>query len=71
MLAENLENLMQKERLQSEKPGKMRGMQKGRLEGRFETKRETALNLISMNFLTDESNQKFLIHPKDAILTSI
>lgn len=50
MLAENLENLMQKERLQSEQRGEMRGI----LKGRMETKRETALNLISMNILTDE-----------------
>lgn len=42
MLAENLENLMNRERLQSEQ------------KGRMETKRETALNLINMNILTDE-----------------
>ena len=46
MLAENLENLVQKERNQS------------RLEGRMETRRETALNLISMNILTDEQIAK-------------
>ena len=45
MLAENLENLVQKERSQSR--------MEGRMEGRVEAKRETALNLINMNVLTD------------------
>ena len=41
MLAENLENLVKKERLQGEQIGMQRG------------KRETARNLIAMNVLTD------------------
>ena len=49
MLAENLENLVQKERLQSEQVGIQKGIQKGRMEA----KHETALNLINMNVLTD------------------
>lgn len=48
MLAENLENLVKKERLQ----GEQIGVQRGRLEGRLEGKRETARKLISMNVLT-------------------
>ncbi|KGK41299.1 transposase [Nitrincola sp. A-D6] len=50
MLAENLEHLVQKERSASRMEGELIGMQKGRME----TKRETALNLINMNILTDE-----------------
>lgn len=49
MLAENLENLVKKERLQ----GEQIGIQKGRMEGRMETMRETARKLIAMNILTD------------------
>jgi hypothetical protein len=45
MLAENLENLVKKERLQGEQIGVQRG--------RMETRRETARNLIAMNVLTD------------------
>jgi predicted transposase YdaD len=45
MLAENLENLVKKERLQGEQIGVQRG--------RIETRRETARNLIAMNLLTD------------------
>ena len=40
MLAENLENLVQKERLQSEQRGEIRGIQKGRMEGRVEGRTE-------------------------------
>ena len=54
MLADNLENLIQKERLQSEQKGRM----EGRVEGRMESRRETALNLLSMNILTDEQISK-------------
>lgn len=46
MLAENLENLVKKERIT--------GRQEGLMAGRLEAKRETARNLITMNLLTDE-----------------
>ena len=49
MLAENLENLVQKERNQSRMEGEQVGIQKGIMKN----KRETALNLINMNVLTD------------------
>jgi mRNA-degrading endonuclease toxin of MazEF toxin-antitoxin module len=61
MLAENLENLVKKERLMGEQIGMRKGeqigiqqgIQRGRMEGRLETMRETARNLIAMNLLTD------------------
>jgi predicted transposase/invertase (TIGR01784 family) len=46
MLAENLENLVKKERLE--------GRQEGRLEGRQEANRETARNLIKLAVLSDQ-----------------
>lgn len=46
MLAENLENLVKKERLQGEQAGIQRGRQEGRLEGR----RETLVALIELKF---------------------
>ena len=49
MLAENLENLVKKERLQ----GEQIGIRKGEQIGVQRTKRETAQNLIAMNLLTD------------------
>ena len=49
MLAENLENLVKKERLQ----GEQIGIQKGEQIGVQRAKRETARNLIAMNVLTD------------------
>ncbi|EXJ09357.1 hypothetical protein [Nitrincola nitratireducens] len=61
MLAENLENLVQKERLQSEQRGEIRGIQKGRVEGRMEGRMEgeqasqvkIAHNLISRTDMDD------------------
>ena len=46
MLAENLENLVKKERLQ----GEQAGIQRGRLEGRLEGRRETLVALIELKF---------------------
>lgn len=46
MLAENLENLVKKERLQGEQAGIQRGRQEGRLEGRC----ETLVALIELKF---------------------
>jgi predicted transposase YdaD len=57
MLAENLENLVKKERLQGEQIGIQKGEQigirKGEQIGVQRAKRETARNLIAMNVLTD------------------
>jgi predicted transposase/invertase (TIGR01784 family) len=53
MLAENLENLVKKERLQGEQIGIQKGEQIGVQRGRIETRCETARNLIAMNLLTD------------------
>lgn len=49
MLAENLENLVKKERTTSRMQGRMEGEQIGFMKA----KREAALNLINMNVLTD------------------
>ncbi|MCE9682351.1 hypothetical protein [Halomonas alkalisoli] len=46
MLAENLENLVKKERLE--------GREEGREEGRLEANQASALNLIKLGVLTDE-----------------
>jgi predicted transposase/invertase (TIGR01784 family) len=57
MLAENLENLVKKERLQGEQIGIQKGEQigirKGEQIGVQRAKHETARNLIAMNVLTD------------------
>jgi hypothetical protein len=54
MLAENLENLVKKERLQGEQAGIQRGRLEGRLEGRqegrLEGRRETLVALIELKF---------------------
>ena len=54
MLAENLEDLVKKERNQSEQIGIQKGIQKGSKEA----KHETAPNLINMNVLTDAQMAK-------------
>jgi predicted transposase YdaD len=46
MLAENLENLVKKERLE--------GMLIGRQEGQYEARKETARNLISRTEMDDQ-----------------
>lgn len=57
MLAENIENLVKKERLEGEQIGMRKGLEqgivKGRQEGRKEQMHEVARNLILMNLLTD------------------
>jgi predicted transposase/invertase (TIGR01784 family) len=50
MLAENLENLVKKERLQGEQAGIQRGRLEGRQEGRLEGRRETLVALIEVKF---------------------
>jgi predicted transposase YdaD len=50
MLAENLENLVKKERLQGEQAGIQRGRLEGRQEGRLEGRRETLVALIELKF---------------------
>ncbi|RAU16656.1 transposase [Nitrincola tibetensis] len=53
MLAENLENLVQKERLQSEQRGEIRGIQKGRMEGEQASQVRIAHNLITRTDMDD------------------
>ena len=50
MLAENLENLVKKERLE----GMVIGRQEGRQEGQHEARKETARNLISRTEMNDQ-----------------
>ena len=57
MLAENLENLVKKERLESHQEGEQLGIEKGRQEAEqraLAEKRETVRNLLSFGVLNDE-----------------
>ena len=50
MLAENLENLVKRERLE----GRHEGRQEGRQEGQHEAREETARNLIARTEMNDQ-----------------
>ncbi len=54
MLAENLENLVKKERLEGRHEGEQLGLKKGEQLGIEKTRRETAENLIRLGVLRDE-----------------
>ncbi|MBK5939821.1 Rpn family recombination-promoting nuclease/putative transposase [Halochromatium roseum] len=53
MLAENLQHWAERERLEGERIGILRGRQQGRQEGRLETAQATARNLIALGMLND------------------
>lgn len=54
MLAENLENLVKKERLESRQEGLQEGRQEGRQEGEKQGIEKTARNLLKLGVLSDE-----------------
>ena len=54
MLAENLENLVKKERQTGEQLGIEKGLQEGEQRGIEKNKRETARNLLGLGVLNDE-----------------
>ena len=53
MLAENLENLVKKERNSARMEGRLEGHMEGRTEGRTEARREVARNLIKLTEMED------------------
>lgn len=54
MLAENLENLVKRERLEGRHEGRHEGRQEGRQEGQHEAREETARNLIARTEMNDQ-----------------
>lgn len=54
MLAENIENLLKKERLEERQKGLQEGRQEGLQEGEQRGVTKTALNLIKLGVLSDE-----------------
>ncbi|MET4163746.1 putative transposase/invertase (TIGR01784 family) [Marinobacterium sp. MBR-111] len=53
MLAERIKKWPEQWEQRGIQKGRIEGRMEGRVEGRIETMRETALNLINMNILTD------------------
>ncbi|WP_193092713.1 Rpn family recombination-promoting nuclease/putative transposase [Halomonas colorata] len=54
MLAENLENLVKKERLEGRQEGRLEGRQEGHQQGTLEAKRNSARKLIALTEMTDQ-----------------
>ena len=58
MLAENLENLVKKERLEGHQEGRQEGRQEGHQQGhqqgQYEARQETARNLVNRTEMNDQ-----------------
>lgn len=71
MLAENLENLVKKERLEGMQAGRQEGMQlgrqTGRQEGKLEAQREIARNLIASTAMDDRAISEVSLLPIEEI----
>ena len=67
MLAENLENLVKKERLEGLGEGLQEGLEKGLEKGQREAREETARNLISRTEMNDQMIAEIAGLPQDEV----